>query len=61
MAKKSVSKEQAVEDELNRLTVVIMKQKEFMEKQRIQIENLHHQAIGYDAVLDFLWTKLESR
>ena len=26
-----------------------------------EIDNLHHQATGYDAVLDFLWHKLQER
>ncbi len=25
------------------------------------IDNLHHQAKGYDAVIDFLWHKLQER
>lgn len=57
MAKKPVDNSKANAKELERLQEIVEWQNNMIERQRVQIENLHHQAIGYDAVIDFLWTK----
>lgn len=47
--------------EIIRLHEIIEAQKREMGNMMDELENLHHQATGYDAVVDFLWHKLQER
>jgi hypothetical protein len=60
MAKKPVDQGKVYADEIERLHDLLIHRDKLIERQRVEIQNLHHQAIGYDAVLDFLWAKLEA-
>jgi len=53
--------ENKMADELVRLHGIIEIQKKQIFLSEEAIDNLHHQATGYDAVLDFLWHKVQER
>lgn len=47
--------------ELIRLHEIIERQTKTILSLEAEIANLHHQATGYDSVVDFLWHKLQER
>ena len=47
--------------EIIRLHEIIERQHQKIILLQEEVDNLRHQSIGYDAVLDFLWHKLQER
>lgn len=47
--------------EMIRLHEIIENQQRQIILLKEKVDNLHHQATGYDAVVDFLWHKLRER
>lgn len=61
MAKKKDKATEKVTEEFIGLNKRIEAQANTITSLQTQIDNLHHQATGYDAVIDFLWHKLQER
>lgn len=59
--KKPKQVDHAAANEMMRLHGIIDSQQKQILNLQAEVDNLRHQAVGYDAALDFLWHKLQER